>query len=419
MAPPPRARIEALDAVARRETARRLRRLRRTVRETARGLLAALPGWTIQGRVAIGFPAQEILAQAAAWRADLVVVGSRGRSWWQRCVLGSVAREVAERAECDVRIVRGRLGAPGSAVSLVIGVDGSGAAHAAAMAAARRLWPPGSTARVVVALDRRLSAEGPRRRALAMAERAADLLRATGLHAHVVTAPGDPARVLRAEAKRADGLFVGARSLTGFERLMLGSVSGAVAAKAACTVEVIRPAPLLVDRTPADRWSAREPLSAALEGRYAMPTNRLKRFLDEEHVPYESVDHEPEYTAQRTAESSHISGRLMAKTVLVKVDGELAMVVVPASTRVDLRRLQQELGAERIELAREEEFEQLFPDSEPGAEPPFGNLYGLPVYVSQQLARNGQIAFNAGTHTEVLRMHYDDFERLVKPHLVG
>ncbi len=444
--PPTLERLEAMEAIARRATAHTIRRLCRVVRTAASSLKRALPGWSIQTRVVVGCPAPEILAQAKAWRADLIVLGSRGRSCWQRWVLGSVARDVVNAADCDVRIVRGPVSAAGSPVSLVIGIDGSAASRAAVMAVARRVWPQGSVVKLVMVLDARLSTlmetnairliQTPQRhRLLSTITRALDVLRATGLRAELVCQEGDPKRVLIREVQRygADCLVVGARGVTDLERLMLGSVSMAVAMRSPCTVEVIRPVPRALDiTTRRDDGSQQMTESAARErgagesrqvagehGRLAMPINRIKDFLDDQHVPYESIDHEPEYTAQRTAEATHISGRQMAKTVLIKVDGELAMVVVPAASRIDLERLQQEIGAQHIELAREGEFENLFPDSEPGAEPPFGNLYGLPVFVSERLADNAQIAFNAGTHTEVIRMNYEDFERLVKPHLVS
>ena len=146
-----------------------------------------------------------------------------------------------------------------------------------------------------------------------------------------------------------------------------------------------------------------------------MPVKRLKAFLDKEGVHYASVTHPTVYTAQQTAEAAHIPGRLMAKTVMVKLDGRMAMAVVPAASRVNLEMLAKAGGASQAVLASEAEFEALFPDIEIGAMPPFGNLYKLPVYISEEFAQHRQIAFNAGTHSEVLEMNYADFERLVKP----
>ncbi len=148
-----------------------------------------------------------------------------------------------------------------------------------------------------------------------------------------------------------------------------------------------------------------------------MPVKRLKDFLDQHGVKYVSISHSPAFTAQEIAASAHIPGRELAKTVMVKLDGKMAMAVLPASYQVDLDGLKKLAGAGRIELATEEEFRDLFPGCEPGAMPPFGNLYGMPVFVSETLAEDEEIAFNAGSHTELVRLGYADFVRLVEPKL--
>jgi Ala-tRNA(Pro) deacylase len=149
-----------------------------------------------------------------------------------------------------------------------------------------------------------------------------------------------------------------------------------------------------------------------------MPVTKLKEFLDRHGVRYVSIRHSPAYTAQEIAALAHIPGKELAKTVMVKVDGRLAMAVVPASEHVELGLLRSAIGAEMVELATEAEFQDRFPDCEPGAMPPFGNLYGLRVYSSDDLAEDETIAFNAGTHTELIRMPYRDFQRLVGPTVV-
>ncbi len=146
-----------------------------------------------------------------------------------------------------------------------------------------------------------------------------------------------------------------------------------------------------------------------------MPTKRLKEFLDQNHVKYISVSHSQAFTAQEIAASAHISGRQLAKTVMVTLDGSMAMAVVPATDHVDLRLLKKVSGVKKAELANEKEFKDLFPDCEIGAMPPFGNLYGQQVYMAASLAVDDEIAFNAGSHTELIRMAYRDFERLVNP----
>jgi Ala-tRNA(Pro) deacylase len=146
-----------------------------------------------------------------------------------------------------------------------------------------------------------------------------------------------------------------------------------------------------------------------------MPATKHRRFLDENHVRYVSIQHSPAYTAQETAASAHIPGRELAKTVMVKIDGDMAMAVLSATKRLDLESLKQAAGAQAVALAREEEFKSMFPDCEVGAMPPFGNLYGLKVYADQALNEDEQIAFNAGSHAELILMAYEEFERLVEP----
>jgi Ala-tRNA(Pro) deacylase len=146
-----------------------------------------------------------------------------------------------------------------------------------------------------------------------------------------------------------------------------------------------------------------------------MPISKLKDFLDSENIQYVVISHSPAFTAQQIAASAHVKGRELAKTVMVKIDGHLAMAVLPASQKVDLERLRETAGADQVELASEREFRDYFPDCDLGAMPPFGNLYGLEVYVADGLTEDDEIAFNAGSFTELVRMSYGDFERLVQP----
>ena len=149
-----------------------------------------------------------------------------------------------------------------------------------------------------------------------------------------------------------------------------------------------------------------------------MPVKKLKEHLDSEKIKYITLSHSPAYTAMEVAESAHVPGRVLAKTVMVKLDGRMAMAVLPSTRKVDLNLLRESAGAEEGQLATEEEFKSLFPDCDTGAMPPFGNLYGMDVYVAPSLAEDDHIAFNAGTHTEVMWLAYRDFERLVKPKAV-
>jgi Ala-tRNA(Pro) deacylase len=146
-----------------------------------------------------------------------------------------------------------------------------------------------------------------------------------------------------------------------------------------------------------------------------MPATKLKEYLDEHGVKYVSIRHSPAFTAAEVAASAHVAGRDFAKTIVVRIDGSLALVVLPASRRLVLSDLRELLQSPLVRLATEAEFRDLFPDCELGAMPPFGNLYGLPVYVAESLAQEKEIAFNAGTHTEVIKLEYYDFDELVHP----
>jgi Ala-tRNA(Pro) deacylase len=148
-----------------------------------------------------------------------------------------------------------------------------------------------------------------------------------------------------------------------------------------------------------------------------MPAKQLKDFLDSRQVKYVILKHSAAYTAQEIAASAHIPGNRLAKTVMVKIDGKMAMAVLPASGKVDLDALKQVTGAKKVELANELEFKDRFPECEVGAMPPFGNLYGMQVFAATNLPSD-EIAFNAGSHTELIRMSYKDFETLVQPQLV-
>jgi len=147
-----------------------------------------------------------------------------------------------------------------------------------------------------------------------------------------------------------------------------------------------------------------------------MACDKLLEYLDENGISYERISHPQAYSAQETADRARIPGREIAKTVMIKLDGVMAMAVLPAPEKVNFTLLQQVAGAETVSLATETDFRELFPDCDLGAMPPFGNVYDLAVYVSGTLGDSGRIAFPAGTHTELLRMAYADFERLVQPH---
>ncbi len=143
--------------------------------------------------------------------------------------------------------------------------------------------------------------------------------------------------------------------------------------------------------------------------------NRLEAFLRDNHILYETVIHPEAYTAQETAASMHVSGKELAKTVMVKAGGGFVMAVLPASRRLDIERLKEALAEKDVRLAEESEFKGFFPDCEPGAEPPFGNLYGMRTLVDRALAEGEHFFFNAGNHHEAAGVDYKDYEAAVKP----
>jgi Ala-tRNA(Pro) deacylase len=146
---------------------------------------------------------------------------------------------------------------------------------------------------------------------------------------------------------------------------------------------------------------------------------RVRSFLEESGVKYEVIHHKEDFTAGQTALDTHTPPAEFAKTVFVCIDREFAVVVLPADDMVSETKLKLGVGAQRVELATEDEIRDLCPDCELGAAPPFGNLYGLPVYVSLALEADEQITFNAGTHQDAIRIAYADFKRIVDPQVVA
>jgi Ala-tRNA(Pro) deacylase len=143
--------------------------------------------------------------------------------------------------------------------------------------------------------------------------------------------------------------------------------------------------------------------------------DRLENYLRENQVRFEEQHHPRAVSAQEVAASEHVPGRMLAKTVMVLADGQMVMLALPAPYQVDLEKAAAALGVDEARLAQEEEFEDSFPDCEVGAMPPFGNLYGVPVYVEKTLAEDETMVFRSGTHTETMSVSYSDFERLVEP----
>lgn len=149
-----------------------------------------------------------------------------------------------------------------------------------------------------------------------------------------------------------------------------------------------------------------------------MLSNYLKEFLTQEKIKYTSISHSAAHTAQQTAQAAHMPGNEMAKTIIVKLDGELAMAVLPAPDHIDLELLKGATGSEQVNFATELEFKNRFSECEIGAMPPFGNLYHMDVYVEEKLSDNEKILFNACSHTELIEMSYKDYARIVKPKVI-
>ena len=146
-----------------------------------------------------------------------------------------------------------------------------------------------------------------------------------------------------------------------------------------------------------------------------MPLSRLESFLRNADVSFNKIVHHKTYSAQRTAADAHISGKEIAKTVIMKLDGQMCMIVLPGDMQIDFNLLKEATGAKDIRLATEIEFKDMFENCEVGAMPPFGNLYDMPVYAAESLKEDVFIAFNAGSHSLLIQMKYTDFERLVQP----
>lgn len=149
-----------------------------------------------------------------------------------------------------------------------------------------------------------------------------------------------------------------------------------------------------------------------------MPLKKLIDYLDEHDKKYVVVKHSPAFTAQEVAASAHIPGKEMVKTVMVKADGDMKMIVLPSTHDVDFDVIKDALNVGEVELATEPEFENMFPDCELGAMPPFGNFYDMETLVAEALTEDEEIAFNAGTHKELVKMNYNDFAELVNPKIL-
>jgi Ala-tRNA(Pro) deacylase len=145
---------------------------------------------------------------------------------------------------------------------------------------------------------------------------------------------------------------------------------------------------------------------------------KLSDLFEEKKISYEVYNHPLAYTAQEIAATQHFSGDAMAKVVILKVDGVLTMAVLRGSDKLSLATIGESLNAREVQMASEDEFVSRFPSCEIGAMPPFGNLFGMTVYVDPALEEDEEIYFNAGNHVQTVRLRYKDYERLVHPRVV-
>ena len=150
-----------------------------------------------------------------------------------------------------------------------------------------------------------------------------------------------------------------------------------------------------------------------------MPAERVKQYLRSQGAEFETRVHERKYTAQETAAATHVTGRELAKTVVLQTEEGLVIVVVPASSRVHLGKARAALGVEKARLADEAEFSNLFPECEMGAMPPLGRLFAVDMWMDSTFKEKKEVAFPAGTHTEIVKMSLSDFEQLEDPKFVN
>ena len=223
-------------------------------------LQARFPYWKVTADSSCGSPAWELVAKADEWKPDLIVVGSHGRTALGRFILGSVSQRVLTEALCSVRIARGRLDEPNSPVRIIVGTDGSPASEEALRAVAARQWPPRSEVKVVMVDDPLapeflgklipplgdvLEEDRQEERAWVekISKQSLEIFHGTGIKVTYAVREGDPKQELCkiAEEWNADCIFVGSAGFSNrFERFVLGSISAAVAARAHCSVEVVR-----------------------------------------------------------------------------------------------------------------------------------------------------------------------------------
>jgi len=142
---------------------------------------------------------------------------------------------------------------------------------------------------------------------------------------------------------------------------------------------------------------------------------RLEEYFRDNGVGFQIMAHPTAYTAQEVAAAQRVPGKQVAKVVMALADGQIVMLVMPASYRIDFAKLRDALGAKEARLAKEKEFSDLFPDCDVGAMPPFGNLYGVPAYVDRVLTEDAEIVFQAGTHRDTMKIAYQDYARLAQP----
>lgn len=137
--------------------------------------------------------------------------------------------------------------------------------------------------------------------------------------------------------------------------------------------------------------------------------------LKQNHIPYELVIHSQTFSSMKTAQATHTKGIEFAKPIMINVDGEMVMAVLPANYTLDLKKIKESMGAKNVYLATEAEFSPIFSDSVIGAMPAMGNLYGLNVIMDKDMMDDTNIAFNACNHQEIIKMKFSDYKKMVHP----
>ena len=145
----------------------------------------------------------------------------------------------------------------------------------------------------------------------------------------------------------------------------------------------------------------------------------VQEFLNEKHVPFEMIDHRPTYDAKSLARATHVAGKHVAKAVVLKVDGQCVLAIVPATHSIDFQKVRSTLDADSVQLASETECGDRFRDCEFGARPPFGAAYLMRTLIDKSLLGSDEIVFEGNTHRQAIRMRLRDFQNIEHPQVAS